>query len=338
MASFILIIGGLALLGTGGWMFYQYQLEASKPPPARILEVSVADAIETPTPQPSPTNIKPTATLPTVSDNAPPVEPASLNTSPSPSTQTVDPVENSDLVENTIPAEEAAPVQEAALEKNITSEAATPPQETVTSVTEAKFLEEAALAQENVLTSEPITHAVPSLADNPLVVAEDAPASAAAAGDPAAAPASLPPTRIVVDSIDLDAKVVEVGWQQVIQDGVSTNVWVVADYAAGWHKNSMLPGQGGNIVLSGHHNIKGETFRYLVDLDVGDIVSLYVGDQRYDYAVNDKFILKDKGEPESVRRANARWIGPFNEERLTLVTCWPYNNNSHRLIVVAKPV
>ena len=52
----------------------------------------------------------------------------------------------------------------------------------------------------------------------------------------------------------------------------------------------------------------------------------------------DKFIVKDKGEPEAVRRANAKWIGPFNEERLTLVTCWPYNNNTHRLIVIAKPV
>jgi LPXTG-site transpeptidase (sortase) family protein len=39
-----------------------------------------------------------------------------------------------------------------------------------------------------------------------------------------------------------------------------------------------------------------------------------------------------------VRQANARWIGPFNDERLTLVTCWPYTNNTHRVIVVAKPV
>jgi len=38
-----------------------------------------------------------------------------------------------------------------------------------------------------------------------------------------------------------------------------------------------------------------------------------------------------------VRRQNARWIAPTTDERLTLVTCWPYTGNSHRLIIVAKP-
>jgi sortase A len=214
-----------------------------------------------------------------------------------------------------------------------------PPAEAVTEGEEVALVE-AKFSEETVLSSDPDSEDVPSLADNPLVVVEDVPASTEAgvtAGDSTAA-ATSPPTRIVAESINLDASVVETGWTQVVRDGVATNVWIVADYAAGWHKNSMLPGQGGNIVFSGHHNIKGEVFRYIVDLAVGDTVSIYVDDQRYDYAISDKFIVKDKGEPESVRRANAKWIGPFNEERLTLVTCWPYNNNTHRVIVIAKPV
>jgi LPXTG-site transpeptidase (sortase) family protein len=99
-----------------------------------------------------------------------------------------------------------------------------------------------------------------------------------------------------------------------------------------------LPGQGGNVVFSGHHNTKGEVFRYLVDIEPGDIVTVYADDKPYRYAVTDKFIVKDKGEPEAVRRENAKWIGPFNEDRLTLVTCWPYNNNTHRLIIIGHPV
>lgn len=80
-------------------------------------------------------------------------------------------------------------------------------------------------------------------------------------------------------------------------------------------------------------------FRYLVELKPGDVVTLYyVGEQPYEYGVTDKFILKDKGEPEAVRRENTRWIGPFNEERLTLVTWRPYTNNTHRLIVIARPL
>jgi sortase A len=150
-------------------------------------------------------------------------------------------------------------------------------------------------------------------------------------------PAVDPPTRIVAPAINLDAKVVPVGWKTIDQDGQKVSVWEVAEYAAGWHKNSALPGQDGNVVLSGHHNIKGEVFRYVVDLKPGDLVTLYADERPYTYTVVSRFVLKDKGEPAAVREQNARWIGPFPDKRLTLVTCWPYTSNTHRVIVVAKP-
>ena len=196
-------------------------------------------------------------------------------------------------------------------------------------------------------TATPTGEELLSLADNPLPVqptAEPLPAAEIDAGPEPTAADETPPspstplTRITAESINLDAPIVPVGWKQTVQNGQPVNVWIVADYAAGWHQNSLLPGQGGNIVLSGHHNIKGEVFRYIVDLEPGAIISLYQADQRYDYAVADKFIVKDKGEPEAVRRENAKWIGSFNDERLTLITCWPYTNNTHRVIVIAKPV
>ncbi len=339
-ASLILIVTGLALLGTGGWMFYQIQVEANKPPPARILEpLAAADEIEALPPEPSLAAINPTATLPRASSQTPAVEPTGALTPEPTLTQEVDavaisaPVEIPDLAEEMPPIEETNLPEEIALEAEVAPEEIALPRQEAALVSDDKFLEEAALAQENALTPEPAADAPLSLADNPLVVAEDE-----TAPQEAASPAGSPPTRIVAKNINLDAAIMEVGWQQVIRDGASANVWVVADYAAGWHGNSMAPGQDGNIVLSGHHNIKGEVFRYLVDIEVGATISLYAGDQRYDYAVDDKFIVKDKGEPEAVRRANARWIAPFNEERLTLVTCWPYNTNTHRVIVIAKPM
>jgi sortase A len=131
--------------------------------------------------------------------------------------------------------------------------------------------------------------------------------------------------------------VVPVSWSVVEQNGQQFSVWQVADYAAGWHMTSAPPGQPGNTVLSGHHNIKGEIFRYLVDVQEGDEVDVYVGDTVYQYYVEQKLILKEKGEPAEVRRQNAQWIAPSDDVRLTLVTCWPYTNNTHRVIVVAKP-
>ncbi|MFQ5612194.1 MAG: sortase [Anaerolineae bacterium] len=150
-------------------------------------------------------------------------------------------------------------------------------------------------------------------------------------------PASSPPARIIIPAINLDADVVEVGWHQETHGGQTVSVWDVAEYAAGWHRNSALPGEVGNMVLSGHHNIKGEVFRYLVDLEPGHVITLYADDRPFNYVVDLKFILKDRGEPPEVRQQNARWIGPFSDERLTLVTCWPFNSNTHRLVVVAKP-
>jgi LPXTG-site transpeptidase (sortase) family protein len=150
-------------------------------------------------------------------------------------------------------------------------------------------------------------------------------------------PASSGPTRVVIKSVGIDTPVVPIGWSVVEQNGREYSVWDVADYVAGWHETSAPPGQPGNTVLSGHHNIKGEVFRYLVDVQEGDEVDLYVGDAVYRYYVEQKLIVKEKGEPLEVRRQNAQWIASTNDVRVTLVTCWPYTNNTHRVIVVAKP-
>jgi LPXTG-site transpeptidase (sortase) family protein len=153
------------------------------------------------------------------------------------------------------------------------------------------------------------------------------------------AQAQKPPTRIVAPAIGLDAPIVPMGWEMVDRDGTMVSEWVVPQKAAGWHMNSALPGHGDNVVLSGHHNIEGKVFRYVVDLEPGDEITLYVDDIPYVYVVTEKYILKEAGMPLQVRQKNAQWIMPTGEERLTLVTCWPYEwpGNSHRVIVVARP-
>ncbi|MBN1218159.1 MAG: sortase [Anaerolineae bacterium] len=146
------------------------------------------------------------------------------------------------------------------------------------------------------------------------------------------------PTRLVIESVGIDSAVVSVGWYVVEQAGRQYSIWNVADNAVGWHKTSARLGQPGNSVMTGHHNVKGEVFRDLVNVEVGDKVVVYSGEQAYEYTVELKTIVKEKGESIDVRRQNAQWIATTNDERLTLVTCWPYTNNTHRVIVVAKPL
>lgn len=139
-------------------------------------------------------------------------------------------------------------------------------------------------------------------------------------------------------SIGLDAPVVPIGWEVIEEKGEQKSVWLTANYAAGHHINSVSPGQGGNIVLSGHHNIEGEVFRYIVDLEPGNLISLQTEDGIWhQYAVSEKMILKEAGASEAERLQNAQHIEPTDDERVTLVTCWPYWTNTHRVIVIAKP-
>ncbi|HEX9116265.1 MAG TPA: sortase [Anaerolineae bacterium] len=146
------------------------------------------------------------------------------------------------------------------------------------------------------------------------------------------------PVRIVAAAIGLDSRIVPAGWHTVQNaDGSTGAEWDVPAYAAGWLITSARPGTTGNAVLAGHHNIEGEVFRYVVDLNPGDAITLYTGEATLHYRVTDRFILPDKYVSYQQRLANAQWIGPFGDERLTLVTCWPYTNNTHRVIVIAKP-
>ncbi len=146
------------------------------------------------------------------------------------------------------------------------------------------------------------------------------------------------PTRIVAPAIGLDSPVVEVGYNIVVIDGVETTGWIVPRNVAGFHKGSAYPGTGGNTVISGHHNVGREVFRYVVDLKIGDEVILYAGAREYHYRVEQTMTLPEKGMTLEQRQENARWIMSTDDERLTLVTCWPYSSNTHRVIVVARPI
>lgn len=147
------------------------------------------------------------------------------------------------------------------------------------------------------------------------------------------------PSRLLIPSIKADVPVVELGWStKKDASGAIFSEWDVADYAAGWHKNSSLPGEPGNIVLSGHNNIKGAVFRELDQLKRGDEVQLLAGGVEYDYTVDEVLIVPEKYASAEQRAANVRYIQETADDRLTLVSCWPRNDNTHRIIVIARPV
>ena len=147
------------------------------------------------------------------------------------------------------------------------------------------------------------------------------------------------PDRIVIDQIGLDAPVKIAQFINVtVDDQEATQFLVPEEFAAGWHEGSAPLGVPGNTVISGHHNAYGEVFKDLVDLESGDRVTMLSGTNVFEYVIINKMILSEKNEPLEVRVENARWILTSDDERLTLVTCWPQNSNTHRLILVAIPL
>jgi LPXTG-site transpeptidase (sortase) family protein len=91
------------------------------------------------------------------------------------------------------------------------------------------------------------------------------------------------------------------------------------------------------VVMSGHNNILGAVFRELDQLRRGDAITVEGGGRAFEYVVHDVLIVPEKFAALDQRKENARWIGQFEDDRLTLVSCWPRDDNTHRIIVVAFP-
>jgi len=164
--------------------------------------------------------------------------------------------------------------------------------------------------------------------------------------------------RIVIPGLVIEAPVVEVGWQEVEVEGRRQMEWEVASFAAGHHSDSALPGQAGNVVISGHHNIDGRVFKNISlawndgDAELQDDgvtmrsnaldgQSVYIYDSAgevFEYVVEGMYKMPDRHVSEAQRQRNARFIAPTTEPILTLITCWPYNSNTHRIVVVARMV
>ncbi len=143
-------------------------------------------------------------------------------------------------------------------------------------------------------------------------------------------------SRLVIPKINVDSKVVEVGWS--MQDDVA--VWQVAKFAVGHHQGSANPGEGDNIVLAGHVGGAGPVFADLIKLEPGDQVLLYSGGQEYLYVVRENLRVQEVGVPDEQRIKNAEYMHPTGSEVVTLITCWPPagpNAFDQRVIIRAEP-
>jgi len=133
---------------------------------------------------------------------------------------------------------------------------------------------------------------------------------------PIPTPSAEQARRIQIPAIEVDAPIVMGdGWEQLKQ-------------GVGQHIGSANPGETGNLVLSAHNDIFGQIFRNLDQLQLGDEVIIYTNIRSYTYVI-------DK-DTEIVEPTFLQVLDPTADSTLTLISCYPYLVNDHRIVVKAS--
>jgi len=123
--------------------------------------------------------------------------------------------------------------------------------------------------------------------------------------------------RVQIPAIGVDSTIVQgVDWDQ-LKKGVGQLI------------GSAQPGRDGNVVLAAHNDIFGEIFRHLDKLSPGDEIIISTERQSYTYVVR---------EIEVVAPTAVSVMDPTAHSQTTLISCYPYQINTHRIVVFADLV
>ena len=132
-------------------------------------------------------------------------------------------------------------------------------------------------------------------------------------------------TRVVVESVGIDSEVRSVGY--TFANGRLG--YDVPRFAAGQYVGTAEPGESGNTVIGGHVANRGGTavFERLPGVRTGDIIQVYSGDRIFRYSVT---------ETKVVAADATAVMGQTHDATLTLITCFPGDDYSERLVVIGK--
>jgi sortase (surface protein transpeptidase) len=158
-------------------------------------------------------------------------------------------------------------------------------------------------------------------------------------------------TRLQIPKLNMDLPIVTANYVTFQQSGQLVSDWNVPFDSAGHLVTTAQPGEIGNAVLSGHHNLTGPNtfglgvFAGLWNIAEGDEIRVLTQDGKTQlWRVQETFPVKEAGEPLSVRIQHAQQImGDTAEPMLTLLTCWngkanPLSGNTYRWVIHAQLV
>lgn len=127
--------------------------------------------------------------------------------------------------------------------------------------------------------------------------------------------------HVEIPKIDVDLPIYHGTSSQVLEEGI------------GHMANTSFPAgdEGTHAVLTGHTGLpKARLFTDLVELEEGDIFYVHVLDRTFAYRV-DQISIVEPSDSSQLRVVEG-------EDYVTLLTCYPYGVNSHRLLVRGERV
>jgi LPXTG-site transpeptidase (sortase) family protein len=145
--------------------------------------------------------------------------------------------------------------------------------------------------------------------------------------------------RIIIPRIDQNIPIVRISSESLIRrdwNALEKEMQSALKDGVVHYPGTSLPGQSGNIVITGHSSYfpwdSGrfkDVFALLHEVVEGDRIVVYYEQDKYIYEVKDiKIVL-----PEDIEV-----LKQTPEDMLTLITCTPVGTNLKRLIVSAKPI
>ncbi|MCW2667657.1 MAG: hypothetical protein JWN57_2619 [Frankiales bacterium] len=153
--------------------------------------------------------------------------------------------------------------------------------------------------------------------------------------EPTAVPGhAVPPAAIGIGAALAVVRAPRLGadWRQVVLEGIS-----VADLkrGPGHDPGTALPGQIGNVVVSGHRTTYGAPFENLDRLVPGDPIVVETRDSWFTYRVTGTLIVRPDQIEVTAAVPGRPGVAPA-QRLLTLTTCHPKYSARARLVVQAR--
>lgn len=145
--------------------------------------------------------------------------------------------------------------------------------------------------------------------------------------------------RIIISKIGQNIPIKEVSAQNLIEENwkaLEDDLQTSLKDGVVRYPGTAQPGQIGNVFVTGHSSYYlwdpgryKDVFALLHNVEVGDTVTVFYNQNRYDYIIEEKKVVSP---------TDVDVLAQTNDKRLTLMTCTPIGTALNRLILVAKQI